>query len=649
MSEEEEEYEVGEWEPVESFDSEDTILRFWERASLHGRDWRDLSLFEVGEEFVLTGPPRGKRKRKSLKANAVTPPVEPEVSTPAPKNGSAKGKRKLSPPVSEVEETGEEPPLKRPRENRKSSEPSSSKKPMPTQRDKRTPRKSSSSVVSPAKVTPTSKATTPPKAVPQSKPSSPTPKKSTHVPPNEIVPTSEDEMDLNSTGGDPMNIVDVAADVDMAQDSAVILDDSRLAIPAHRAKVANPKVKIANLHFLDDMVAAIPVKARLAVGQNAESSPGPSTASSRTKRASGSKPGPGRSSSGFVKKNTSSLLTFSKGQLKTVKGRYRKEVEEEPVPASPGEAESPEGSLWGNEQAPNNEIPGSSTFSGAQVPPTAEELLRLAGTNKDPEPLSDFEDPVTDQPIPEPTPSGPGTPTITQPPAAPMDSPSSEQTRSSLQQNLELAKDKLFPSAAASAPTTSNISAVWRRPTIFGPLGLGLDSQSTQEPTVTNTESSPFFLHLDASTSIPLILSEKPSVPGASSLDDIVGNKGPPGKFYIEKSALAVLDTVRAAGPSAKIMLDVCATDDHKSQFELFHSRLSAGELFVAMAGVEVLAFCSSDNALLSQRLNISPALLGRAGEILVARVVIENFSAYADAALAGAANSERWQWPGVV
>jgi hypothetical protein len=62
---------------------------------------------------------------------------------------------------------------------------------------------------------------------------------------------------------------------------------------------------------------------------------------------------------------------------------------------------------------------------------------------------------------------------------------------------------------------------------------------------------------------------------------------------------------------------------------------------FVAIAGMDVLAFCSSDNVLISQRLNISPSLLGQPGEVLVSQVIIENHSAYADAAV----NADGREW----
>jgi hypothetical protein len=59
------------------------------------------------------------------------------------------------------------------------------------------------------------------------------------------------------------------------------------------------------------------------------------------------------------------------------------------------------------------------------------------------------------------------------------------------------------------------------------------------------------------------------------------------------------------------------------------------------MAGENVFAFCSSDNALIPQRLNLSPLLLCGPGEILVSQVNIENYSAYADAAV----NADNREW----
>jgi hypothetical protein len=62
---------------------------------------------------------------------------------------------------------------------------------------------------------------------------------------------------------------------------------------------------------------------------------------------------------------------------------------------------------------------------------------------------------------------------------------------------------------------------------------------------------------------------------------------------------------------------------------------------FVTMAGVNLLCFCSSENVVIGQRLEIPRSLLGLPDNILVSRVDIENYSAYGDAAIR--ADDSRW------
>ncbi|KAG6839515.1 hypothetical protein H0H93_005351, partial [Arthromyces matolae] len=82
------------------------------------------------------------------------------------------------------------------------------------------------------------------------------------------------------------------------------------------------------------------------------------------------------------------------------------------------------------------------------------------------------------------------------------------------------------------------------------------------------------------SVSIPVVLTKvAPSQPGTPSLETIVAKRGPPGVFYDRERAVALLDTLRTGGPSAKIGLDISATPEHKTQFEKFRARLAAGEL----------------------------------------------------------------------
>lgn len=126
-----------------------------------------------------------------------------------------------------------------------------------------------------------------------------------------------------------------------------------------------------------------------------------------------------------------------------------------------------------------------------------------------------------------------------------------------------------------------------------------------------------------------------------------------------------MLETLRTGGSSARIAPDASVNEDQTQHFERFRTRLESGELvsgpsnyvilhsktfpltndlfvqFVAMAGVEVLAFCSSQHTLMSQKLNVPPMLLGLPNTVLVSRVVIEDYSAYADAAIH--ADSVRW------
>ena len=52
------------------------------------------------------------------------------------------------------------------------------------------------------------------------------------------------------------------------------------------------------------------------------------------------------------------------------------------------------------------------------------------------------------------------------------------------------------------------------------------------------------------------------------------------------------------------------------------------------MSGPSVLAFFSSENSLVSQRLNVPRNLSGISRSILVSHVIIENHSAYADTAI---------------
>ncbi|KAG6874219.1 hypothetical protein C0995_003765 [Termitomyces sp. Mi166 len=650
------------WEPKESFvGSEHIIEQFWQRANSGGRDYRDMSLFEVGEEFVLTGPPPytlsmlgRKPKQQPVKSTVAAAPVSPEPnsSTTLESGISTNEKRRRSPSITEIRDSDDEVrPTKRLRKDKDIVKPSP-KSPRPLPGHDKSVRNTSQQQFS----LPTKSRISPRKAV----------RAPSH---DEIIPASDDELarphdtesfKVNSrkvamstniletsldnshshvgTADSGEHLQESVMDQDVSPDrvgfrSAVDSASQTAKLPAHRAKGANPKVKIAEIDYATPE-GALSIKARLSGRGTTSSAKGSS--SHRVKIGNGSKPGPGRSSVGFMKKNTSSLLTFEKGTLKTVKGRYNKEVDEKnQASESYGQTESsPTGSLWGgdDEMTKDDDLDFLST-----APPTANELLHLAGAELAGKSLPDFEDDPSAQvaPInPDSFPTVLGQPARVTEADSAVTEPQQDSSRPAHWESLQRAKDNLFPSNATSTLQASMV--LWKQPTMFGPLGFGLSSQPNEVVASDIAQTSPFFININSSVSIPVMLTDVAlSHPGSPSLEFIVAKRGPPGVFYNQKAALVLLDTLRTGGPSAKIGLHPSASSDHKSQFEQFRSRLSAGELYAGMAGDEFLAFCSSDDSLLSQRLNICPQLLGQPGDIFVERVVIENYSAYAEAALA--------------
>jgi len=199
--------------------------------------------------------------------------------------------------------------------------------------------------------------------------------------------------------------------------------------------------------------------------------------------------------------------------------------------------------------------------------------------------------------------------------------------------SLAAAKNKLFPPGASMAESFSNkVVSVWRRATIFGPLGLGSDVVPESR-----SESKPFFLKLDATVSLPLDLTVV-----SQSLDTLICDRpnGPSGKFFADINARKLLDTVRAGGPSAKASISDSASAEQHAHFARFRSRLDQGELFTVMVDAVFLAFCSSETPL-TQRLNLPPALVAFPDSVFVTQLVIENFTAYLE--VAETADTSRW------
>ena len=156
-------------------------------------------------------------------------------------------------------------------------------------------------------------------------------------------------------------------------------------VPTIRERLIEPRVKIIDDPKLSNIEGAIPAKANAVARMNADpssSKPTVLTSDSQKSHRRHSKPGPGRSSMGLKIKNVSSLLTFSKGSLKTVKGKYVKET-----PRAHAD-------LTIRDDSPDiMEVDGAISENLSPAPATAEELLRLAGFNNEvASDLPDYED-----------------------------------------------------------------------------------------------------------------------------------------------------------------------------------------------------------------------------------------------------------------
>jgi hypothetical protein len=156
-------------------------------------------------------------------------------------------------------------------------------------------------------------------------------------------------------------------------------------VPTLRDRLIEPRVKMIDDPKLSNIEGTIPAKAYAVARMNADPSSSKSTVLTSDSQQSDrrhSKPGPGRSSMGLKVKNVSSLLTFSKGSLKTVKGKYVKERSRAHT------------DLTIRDDPPDIvEVDDAISENPPSAPPTAEELLRLAGFNNEiAGDLPDYED-----------------------------------------------------------------------------------------------------------------------------------------------------------------------------------------------------------------------------------------------------------------
>lgn len=336
-----------------------------------------MSLFRVDESFYPTGPPRtfspcrvsktaeilhtgrpGKRKSTGAVPRKSSPEVKIEAEPPAepkPKSKHARSrsaKRKRSPSV-EIAETEPQPKRARGRPSG-SVPPKPGKKPAPLlcqSKDKSAGKRA---------------------AILSSRTKHNRPRKDSP----EIVPPSEEEEDgdyafnsapvksteVSSVQYPPDSISASSPALSLPSSSKSVVEppvaSASTSIPSHRARATNPLVKMIDNH--DGMDSGISIKTRLG--------------GSSPKKA---KPGPGRSSAGIINKSKSSLLTFTKGGLQSVKGKYVPEKRDEHTHDADVEMAVVEPVEM------NPPLP----------PPTGEELLNLAGLDAEAaKNLDDYED-----------------------------------------------------------------------------------------------------------------------------------------------------------------------------------------------------------------------------------------------------------------
>jgi len=244
---------------------------------------------------------------------------------------------------------------------------------------------------------------------------------------NNSKPTEDEQDVLNHDsplfgGSDcdsPQDTTDVGIDETLSAAPLPVAASSSTPIsrlPSHRARAANPLVKLDDA--FQDMKGAISVKARVLQKPPSHESAGPSRSANGNARLAMTKPGPA-SPRVPQKKNVSSLLTFHKGSLQTVKGRYSSSVNNQQVdeganviPQLSGNNHHEYMQTWGDANAegdPDVEVvPG--LVHPIEIPPvppqpvpTGPELLQLAGLAPEVvEALPDFEDDPLVEAIDEP-------------------------------------------------------------------------------------------------------------------------------------------------------------------------------------------------------------------------------------------------------
>jgi hypothetical protein len=427
------------------------LTKFWERIDLGGRDMNDASLFTIGEEVFPMGPPRmstnfiyrlqlspysaGKSKNKKATADGgqeerlVSSLDVSQIQSVSEENKTEPGKRRRS----SLTQPEGEPMVKRKRGRASKGDQNAplaakSKRNMSLNDRAGTISVQNTPTISRGGLSPgPSEPNASQPSIGTIIPSSSEEPTNTLLPqehPPPILPHAENvrSQDIVEQSQDGSQIAQGEPDDPLFGSPKVVTESLELpdhhsasmnkssSLPSHRARAANPLIKMADDLDLDHrMNSAIPTKARLLAQSGAGVSNGEGSLAAAVPRTPASKRGPGRSSQGLQAKNRSSLLVFEKGSLKSVKGKFK------PSEASAGNASSSHNENAHMDQEYGNSI-GDDTMEVDDVltldpspekVPTGQELLQMAGLSVgDAETLPDFEDdaPVVSTPTPSEAP-----------------------------------------------------------------------------------------------------------------------------------------------------------------------------------------------------------------------------------------------------
>lgn len=228
---------------------------------------------------------------------------------------------------------------------------------------------------------------------PEAQPRPQSPRPAASPPPDDVAPESQAPASPVAGAYDPLFDSPPSHSFDKPPEIPIL--------PHHRARAAKPLVKLIDTTTLENASkqSRITAKARL-MSLHTTETPSPGGPSSNVAKRGG-KPGPGQSSSGLITKNRSSLLTVSKGALKSVKGKFvstieldqHDEIEEDPIVRGTSLGDKLLVASWSDEDVIADQDHQMTSDPQPARPPSGDEL---AGLKAD---LPDYEDDSATQPL----------------------------------------------------------------------------------------------------------------------------------------------------------------------------------------------------------------------------------------------------------